>query len=68
MNILPESEIPIPPPIQDNTLEIENQQLRNEISSLKSEIRDLKALNSEQQIEIQSLKDQIVSMTKEFAI
>jgi len=59
-------EMPTPSPIQDNTLAIENQQLRDEIRDLKLENRDLKLLNTELQNEIQSLKDQIVSMAKEF--
>jgi len=59
-------EISTPPPIQDNTLAIENQQIRDEIVDLKLENRDLKLLNIELQNEIQSLKDQIVLMTKEF--
>lgn len=58
--------VPTPQPIMDDPLEIENEQLKQQITELKVENKQLKndinSLNSE----IDSLKDQIVSMTKEF--
>mgnify|MGYP001812204102 CR=1 FL=1 len=53
-------------PIQDNTLEVENEQLRNEIRDLKLENRELKNHVVSWNTQIDSLEDQIVSMTKEF--